>query len=160
GVLAVAVVLLLPAFAAIPHFLPTPPAFHPSSGPAPAFALPDRLLLGLAALAFLTNTVEGSVADWSALYLSVVRGLTPAQAATGFAMFSFAMAVCRLAGGPVVARLGEKSIVACGGLLIALGAAFVTLVPVAWLSPLGFGIIALGAANALPVMIGAASRTP
>jgi MFS family permease len=122
--------------------------------------LPNAPVMGLAVLTFLSNTVEGAVADWSGLYLSTVRDLTPAAAASGFAVFSLAMAICRLGGGPVVARLGEKSIVLFGGVLMAIGMAVVVLSPWAVISPLGFALVAIGAANTIPVMMGVASRAP
>ena len=117
-------------------------------------------MLGLAALCFFSNTVEGAVNDWSALYLATVRDMPMNIAASGFAVFSLAMAIFRLAGGPVVARLGERRIVALGGALVAAGMAVVVLSPWSGLSPVGFGLVAVGAANAIPVMISAASRVP
>jgi MFS family permease len=124
------------------------------------FVLPTAALLGIVVIAFLSEFIEGSVVNWSALYLSTVRGLSEAEAAIGFSLFSLAMAVCRLAGGPVIARLGERTIVLGGGVLIAIGFAIVLLSPWPLLSPLGFAIVAVGAANTNPVLIGAASRAP
>jgi MFS family permease len=161
GALMMAAVLVVIAAIASRQFLPT----APSSATAPAgrrmsFALPTGAILGLSLMTFFTNTVEGAVNDWSALYLVAVRGMTEASAASGFAIFSLAMAVCRLAGGPVVQRIGEKGIVLLGGVLIAAGMAAVVFSPWAFLSPLGFGLVAIGAANNIPVMMGAASRAP
>ena len=59
--------------------------------------------------------------DWSALYLSTVKLSSAAGAAIGFAAFSVAMAVFRLVGDSVVARLGEKRTVVGGGATIAAG---------------------------------------
>ena len=122
--------------------------------------LPSTAILGLTVLTFFANTVEGAVNDWSTLYLSSVRGLTVAAAASGIVIFSSAMAICRLAGGPVVVMLGEKRIVLFGGVLITLGMAVVVLSPWAIVSPLGFALVAIGAANTIPVMMGAAARAP
>jgi MFS family permease len=161
GAAAVAAVMLVIAVFAARYFLPTTPAAEPeATAGRKGFALPSAAVLGLAVLTFLSDTVEGAVNDWSGLYLSTVRGLNPAAAASGFASFSLAMAICRLAGGPVVARLGEKNIVLFGGALMAIGMAIVVLSPWAIISPFGFAFVAVGAANTIPVMMGAASRSP
>lgn len=160
GAAVVAVVLLAGAAGATPYFLPTI-AKQPGAGAVERrLALPTRAVLGLSALTFLSNTIEGAVNDWSALYLSAVRGLSESTAASGFAIFSLTMAICRLAGGPVVARLGEKRIVLFGGALMTLGMVVVVLSPWAAVSPFGFAFVAVGAANTIPVMMGVASRAP
>ncbi|MEX0851920.1 MAG: MFS transporter [Bauldia sp.] len=162
GLFGLAVVMLAVGAVAARSFLPSRPRPKPAASARKErrFALPPAAVLGLAVLTYFSNTVEGAVNDWSALYLATVRGLSDAAAASGFAMFSLAMAVCRLAGGPVVARLGEKAIVTWGGVLMALGMAVVVLSPAAFFSPFGFALVAIGAANTIPVMMGAASRTP
>jgi MFS family permease len=161
GAAAVAVVMLIVAAFATRYFLPTTPAPQAETKDGrKRFVLPSGAVLGLAVLTFFSNTVEGAVNDWSGLYLSTVRGMNPAAAASGFAAFSLAMAICRLAGGPVVAKLGEKNIVLYGGVMIAIGMAIVVFSPWAFVSPFGFAFVAIGAANTIPVMMGAASRSP
>jgi len=124
------------------------------------FVIPGGAVLGLVVLTFFSNTVEGAVNDWSTLYLATVRGFSETFAPSGFAAFALAMAVCRLAGGPVVARLGEKNILVYGGLLMAAGVGVVIFSPWSLLSPLGFALVAIGAANTIPVMMSAAARAP
>jgi MFS family permease len=58
----------------------------------------------------------------------------------------------------VVSALGERSIILFGGLLMAVGMAAVVFSPWDGLSPFGFALVAIGAANNIPVLIGAASR--
>jgi MFS family permease len=126
----------------------------------PRFALPGRALVGLALLAFLCNAVEGAVTNWSALYLATVKGATASRAALAIGGYSLAMAAGRFAGGAVVARLGERRVVAGGGVLVAAGMALALAAPTPVTSAAGFLVVGLGAANALPVLIGAASRVP
>jgi MFS family permease len=128
--------------------------------PARRFVLPTVALLGIVAIGFFSEFIEGSVNNWSALYLSTIRQLSNAEAANGLVMFSLVMTVCRLGGGPVVSRLGERTLIVAGGVLAAAGIAVVLLAPAPQLSPIGFGIVALGISNIVPVLIGAASRTP
>ncbi len=158
GIAALMIVIGVPAGAL---FFRAPPRPRPGRTPgARRFAMPQAALVGLLTIAVLGEYVESSVNNWSTLYLSTVRGLAPGQAASGLAVFSLAMAICRLGGGPVVARLGERTVVLGGGLLVALGIAVVILVPWPSISPFGYALVALGAANGVPVLIGSASRIP
>jgi predicted MFS family arabinose efflux permease len=162
GAAVVLAILFAVAIVASRYFLPAPPAPR-STRQKPAgkrFALPSGAVLGLAVLTFFSNMVEGAVSDWSTLYLSAVRNLEPAAAVSGLAIFSLAMAICRLAGGPVVTKLGERAVVLLGGVLMAIGMAVVVLSPWAFISPFGFALVAIGAANTIPLMISAASRAP
>lgn len=121
---------------------------------------PGGALFALAVLASFPTAAEGIVNNWSALYLSTVRDLSEVGATSGFALFSLGMATCRLGGDPIVARLGEKRMVLLGGLLVALGIALVVLSPWRLICPLGFGLVAVGAANMAPVMFSVASSAP
>lgn len=161
GAAACAFVMLVVGMIASRGFLV--PAVRSPGEPAPKsrrFALPTAALVGVVAIGFFSEFIEGSVTNWSALYLSAVRQLSDAAAANGLVMFSLVMTICRLGGGPVVSRLGERTIIASGGLLAVIGIAVVLLAPTPQLSPVGFGIVALGVANIVPVIIGAASRVP
>ncbi|WP_222183128.1 MFS transporter [Geminicoccus harenae] len=126
----------------------------------PHFMLPNRASLALGLLAMMVMVVEGASADWSALHLIQNTGATPATAAAGFAAFSLAMAGCRFVGDAATARFGRVTVLRGGGILIALGFLVATLVPVAPLAAAGFGLIGLGAANIVPILIGAAARLP
>ena len=126
----------------------------------PRFALPSRAVIGLGMIAFLSFAIEGAIADWSALYLSTVKQATAAAAATGFAMFSCAMAGCRLAGDVFVARFGQRLTLTLGGGLITLGLAIAILAPWALVGGLGFALVGIGAANIVPVIFSAGPRVP
>ena len=79
----------------------------------------------LAALAFLCMMVEGSVADWSAVYLRTVLTGEASIAAIGYSAFAFSMAACRIIGDVSVRRLGPSTVVALGGFVAASGLALV-----------------------------------
>jgi MFS family permease len=70
------------------------------------------------------------------------------------------MTLSRFAGGPVVERLGDKRVLLVGGVLMAAGMALVVVAPDALLSASGYLLVGIGAANASPVLISAAARTP
>ena len=160
GAAIVATILLAVAGVAAQYFLPTRPTRRSASQEGRGRLALSAPVLALAVLAFFANSVEGGVNDWSALYLATVRGLSTATAASGFAVFSFGMAICRLAGGRAVVRLGERRVVLFGGALVAVGMAVVVLSPWAVVSPFGYALVAIGEANAIPVMMGPAARAP
>ena len=138
--------------------LPLPdPERHPAER---RFAVPTRAVWLLGLFAMLGMVVEGACADWSALHLVENTHATPAVAAAGFAAMALTMAASRFAGDTVIEKLGRIAVMRAGGLLIALGFLIAVFVPVPLLAAAGFGLVGLGAANMVPVMIGEASRLP
>lgn len=124
----------------------------------PRFALPNRAALTLGLVALLCFGIEGSVTDWSALYLATVKQASDAAAGAGFAAFSVAMAILRLVGDPVVARLGPRTVLVGGGAAITVGLVLAIVAPWSLLAAGGFALVGIGAANVVPVTFGAASR--
>lgn len=159
GAIVVAGLLMPFAIAASTRFLPTPePEIKETKKT--KFSMPAPTLLGLAVLAFITNTVEFSVNDWSALYLKTEMGMKPSAAGTGFALFSVAMVVSRFAGGRVIERMGPRNVLLVGGILIAIGMSIVLGSIWPELSIFGFFLIGMGAANLVPLLLSEAGRLP
>ncbi|MFO1144255.1 MAG: MFS transporter [Amaricoccus sp.] len=158
GSLAVAAVSVAGALVAIRGLVPGGPRSRPPARR--RLVLPPRALLAFALLALLANAVEATVTSWGSLFLVDVKGATPSAAALGFACYSLAMAAGRFAGGAAVARFGERRVIAGGGALVAAGMAVAIAAPWFALSAAGFLVVGLGAANAIPVLISAASRVP
>jgi MFS family permease len=155
----VALLLVLLAWA-VRGYLPDQSASPTGAAADAKLAFPGGALLGLAILGLICTAVEGSVGDWSGLFLIEVKGSDAALAASGYGMFALAMTLSRFAGGPVVERIGDKRVLLLGGLLMAAGMALVIIAPYALLSASGYLLIGIGAANASPVLISAAARTP
>jgi len=156
-VLGAALLALLAAALALPRLSPPAPA---GDGTAPVLARPSRALLGLGLLAFLGLLAEGSMADWSAVYLHDTLGASPSLAAVGFAAFSLAMAAGRFAGDALVSRFGPRAVLRASGAIAAggLGAALLVGRPAAAI--LGCALVGLGIANVVPIVFGAAARVP
>ena len=121
------------------------------------FAWPRRAVLGIGILTFLAMVMEGAVADWSGVYLRDGIGASLTFAPAGFAAFSLAMTLCRFAGDGVAParahphprprRVGRRARFA---LVVGTTSALVT--------ALGFGLVGLGLANAVPVFFSAGSE--
>jgi len=129
---------------------------NPAEGP--AFAMPRGVVLFLGLLCFIVFLVEGSMMDWSAVFLSQQHGVASAQAGLGFASFSLAMTLGRLSGDAIVARVGRRRVVAVGGLLAAAGIALATTIDSWQIALLGYALVGLGCSNIVPVLFTATGR--
>ena len=119
-VVGIAVALVLSAS----HLLP-----YGSKNEGPAFAIPHGIVLFIGALCFILFLTEGSLLDWSAVFLTSVRGMSVSHAGLGYAAFALTMTIGRLTGDRLVRRVGPISIVISGGLCAAVGIALATLIP-------------------------------
>jgi MFS family permease len=136
--------------------LPTPPG----GDAGPLFALPRGHFVVLGAIAFVALLAEGAMGDWSAVYIRMNLGAAASAAAYGFAAFSLAMAIGRLTGDRLVARLGATAVL-IGGALIGAGALAAALVTAhALAAVLGFAGMGLGLSNVIPIVFSAAGRLP
>lgn len=112
---------------------------------------PYILLMGF--FCFALFLAEGSILDWSAIYLRDAAGANPAWGPLGYASMCAAMTLMRLVGNRLIVRLGPALVVGGGGLLCM--AAYLAL----WMSPgplvtlVCFFLIGLGAANMIPIFI-------
>ena len=156
ALLIVAAVLLLMLVYAAPKLLPYGNVTQ--GEPEPFFVRPRGKVLLLGALCFIVFLAEGSVLDWSAVFLTNVRQVDPVHAGLGFACFSVAMTIARLTGDKIVQALGGKRILLWGGLCAASGFLLVILLPYTWLAYLGFTLVGLGASNIVPVLFTAAGK--
>lgn len=125
----------------------------------PPLVLPKGSVLVLGILCLLTFLAEGSVLDWSAVFLTSVRGADIGLAGLGYAAFAVAMTGGRLAGDRIRLWLGERRVILFGGLIGAAGFAVVLLVPSAHVGLIGYFLVGVGASNIVPVLFSAAGRT-
>ncbi len=122
------------------------------------FALPSRGVILIGALCFLSMTVEGALGDWGGIYLRENLGASAAASATAFAGVSLGMAIARLGGDWLNERLGADVLLRGGMALVA--GAMGTLLLIAQPVPavIGFVLVGLGIANAVPILFSAAGR--
>jgi MFS family permease len=146
-VIASGVIGLRPGFEA-------PPSHHEKI----PFTFRNRALLLLGAVACLVMVTEGAVTDWSGVYLRNFAHGTPAQAATGYAAFAFAMAACRLVGDLIVRRLGQQKTMWIGGGIAAFGFVLVIAFPTIVVACIGYALIGIGVSNLVPIAFSAAGR--
>ena len=135
-----------------------PPATRDAGGP--AFARPSRRLAALGAAAFCVLLAEGSVTDWSAVFLNDEAGASEAAAAVGLTAFSLTMAVARLGGDRLTERFGAAAMVRAGGAVAAGGLGLVLASAAPLPGVVGFAVMGTGLAATFPLIVGAAARVP
>lgn len=131
----------------------------PEGAPLTTWQRPPARLVALGFLAFCIMMGEGSMADWSAIYLRE-QGADEATAAAGFAAFSVAMAVMRFAGDRLSARLGAAALVYAGGAFAAAGLAIALLIGGTVPALIGFAAAGVGFSTIVPQVFSAAGRMP
>jgi Major Facilitator Superfamily len=156
GVVAIAVLWLLAL--AVTSRLGTMSA-HSEHGPA-GFALPSRGVLLIGALCFLVMVTEGAMGDWSGIYLKNDLDAGDAAAATGFAGFSAGMALARFAGDGLNRRWGAGPLLCAGMGLVTVALAAVLLIGDPVVAVIGFALVGVGVANAVPLLFSAAGHVP
>jgi predicted MFS family arabinose efflux permease len=129
---------------------------HSSAGH--GLALPTRPVILIGALCFLVMLTEGAIGDWSGIYLRQNAGASPAAAAMAFTGFSLGMAVARLGGDVVNARVGAGRLLRAGTALVALALGGLLLIGEMVPAVIGFALCGLGIANAVPLLFSAAGR--
>ena len=138
---------------AIPHLL-TATTGHDGH----AFAVPRGAVLFIGCLCFIGFLTEGSVLDWSAVYLTSVRAIEPSYAGLGFAAFSVTMTWGRLLGDRVVQRFGGPTVIALGGVCAATGFVIATLFTPVSAGLLGYAMVGAGCSNIVPVLFSSVGR--
>jgi MFS family permease len=104
---------------------------------------PIRRLVPIAALMFLGAIVEGTAADWLAVYLNQDRRMSHTGAALGYALFVTAMAAGRLAAERPHRHVGAVGVVRTGALVAGAGVGLVVFTGANWwvyLGALGWGV--------------------
>lgn len=122
------------------------------------FRMPGGAVFLLGFLCLVTFLAEGSMLDWSAVFLRFSRGFDASTAGLGYAAFSVAMALGRLLGDRITAALGPVTIVRAGSAIAAAGFLLATLVPWGGAALVGFVLVGIGASNIVPVLFSAAGR--
>lgn len=124
------------------------------------FALPSAPLLGLAALLFCVLFAEGSVSNWSAVYLRKGLGASAGVAGLGYGAFSAAMAIGRLHGDQLLERYSTRRVVQTGALLASIGLGGGILLAHPFSGIAGFFVQGLGFAVLVPALYRTAAQMP
>ncbi len=128
-------------------------------GPIAPFALPTGAIWWLGIIAFCALLSEGTIYDWSAVFLRDALSATEEVAALGFGAFTVTMTLGRLAGDAVVDRVGAVGVLRSCGAIALIGIALVLTTPTPPLAIFGFALCGIGISSVFPIVVRAAARS-
>ena len=123
-----------------------------SKNHAPAPRPRSQAFLLFCTICFLAFMCEGSVADWSGLYLQNSLHTNPSFAACAYSSFSMAMAAGRLAGDFLICRLGANNLLRYGNLGNCFVLALMLWLANPWVAIVGFAITGIGLCTVAPIV--------
>jgi hypothetical protein len=114
----------------------------------------------IACLAGLCFASEGSVRDWSGLYLLSERATPLGMAGWGYSAYSATMALGRFTGDGIRARVGNTWAIFACGVVAAAGFGLTATATSYLIIIIGFAMVGLGLSNIVPIFISVAGRLP
>lgn len=124
------------------------------------FAWPNKVLMGMIAISLCTNITEGTMADWTAVYMRDVVKSNDFFMGWGFASYAFFMASGRFVGDALIPQYGSRKILVGGGLLASFGIFTAVFLPHTITAIIGFGLVGAGVSCGAPILYGSAARVP
>ncbi|MEO6916932.1 MAG: MFS transporter [Chitinophagaceae bacterium] len=125
----------------------------------PLFAMPDRSLVLLGAIAFCSMICEGTMFDWSGVYFKKVVLADEAWMGAGLTAFMSTMALGRFVADWLTHKIGSKKILQLSGLLTASGLIISVIFPNLVTVIIGFLFVGFGVSSVVPLVYSAAGRS-
>lgn len=122
------------------------------------FMLPTKAVLPLGIIAFCGMTGEGSMSDWSAIFMNKVVGKSEFFSALAFGSFGTAMTIGRVFGDRLTERLGKDKLLIYSSLCAMGGMALVIGIISEWTALAGFFLVGLGLSNVVPIIYSTAGN--
>lgn len=124
------------------------------------FRLPTKAILPLGVIAFCSMIGEGSLTDWSAMFMNKVVGETASFSAVAFGIYATGMTIGRVFGDRIRAGFGDRKLLIYNTLLAFTGLSIAIIFATPYLTLVGFFIVGLGVANIVPIIFSLAGNTP
>lgn len=125
-----------------------------------SLSAPPLSVIGLAFICFVSFMGEGSIADWSTIYMKESLHSTVAIAGLGYGGFSIMMAIGRFNGDALIPKVGSKKIVIAGTLTAAMGFLLAISFHYKITAIAGFSLVGIGYACVVPILFSAAANVP
>lgn len=124
------------------------------------FILPKGALLLMVLISLCTNVTEGTMADWTAVYMREIVHTDDYFIGWGLAGYSMFMSLGRFLGDALIPRFGGNAVLCIGGIIAALGIVLAIIFPYTITSILGFTLVGAGVSCGAPILYGSAARVP
>ncbi len=139
---------------------PSPQAISSENSPKEkTFQLPTKAILPLGIIAFCGMTGEGSMADWSAIFMNKVIGESASFSALAFGSFGVSMTIGRIFGDYFTEKLGKRKLMIYDSLLAIVGLAIALGFDNPWTTLMGFFLVGLGLSTIVPIVYSTAGNT-
>jgi MFS family permease len=122
------------------------------------FAVAHGPLVALGIIGFCGAVAEGSIADWSGIFMKDLLGVSDGIAPLAYATFACLMLAARLICDRLKDRYGARRVVACGALFAAVGILLAVLALNVPSTITGFAFAGAGLAAVFPFVFSAAGR--
>lgn len=111
-------------------------------------------------LSVCSNFTEGTMADWTAVYMKDIVQTNAYFIGWGLAAYSMCMALGRLMGDGMVPLLGARNVLLMGAAMVLTGLGLSIVFPTTIISILGFALVGYGVSFSSPILYGSAARIP
>ncbi|ARO23772.1 MFS transporter [Rhizobium sp. S9] len=135
-----------------------PPRQDAHSGEIPLIAFPTIGLLPLCLIGAAPLLAEGASVDWSAIYMRDVFAAEPFIGGLSVTIFSFCIAIGRLAMDPVIDRFNPQPVAIVLLAIVVAGLLMVATAAHPVIALVGFGLTGIGCSSVYPLAISAAAR--
>ena len=119
---------------------------------------PGKELWVIISICLCTYLTEGTIADWSSVYLMDVTHASETIAGRGFAVYAFFMAAGRFIGDDLIARFGNMRVLRGGGVLVVIGLVLIIISPTHLFAMPGFMLTGAGISLASPILYQASAK--
>ena len=117
-----------------------------------------KAILPFGIIAFCCMMGEGSMVDWSALFMHTVVGQTDAISAWAFGTFGLAMTVGRTFGDYFTAKFGLQKVMLLDALLATIGLILAVVFASVWSTFVGFFLVGIGLSTIVPLVFSLAGN--
>ena len=122
------------------------------------FRMPDKALLRLGFMCFAAMACEGTMYDWSAIYLKKAVHTSQEIATAGYAFYMVAVTLGRFTGDKLANNFGVKAVLKYSGLFILTGLLLAAIFPYIVTTGLGFMMAGFGLSCVVPMVFSMAGK--
>jgi MFS family permease len=117
-----------------------------------------KLILPFGIIAFCCMTGEGSMVDWSAIFMNKVVMQNEVISAWAFGTFGVAMTIGRIFGDYFTDKLGKQKLMLIDAFLASFGLAIALVFVSVWSTFVGFFLVGLGLSTIVPIVFSSAGN--